>query len=140
MSYIERFFKEVPEKRSVIRDIDAVIDSSGDFKRLENIDVVMRSIINIFLTPRGTYLMEPDYGSELYKYIFEPHDEITRNDIYNELTKSVKLFEDRAVITYDVFFMRNQDGFIVNIYVSFRGEKRKTTITIDESLLRTVVG
>lgn len=138
MSRIEQFFRKIPGTRSELKDIDPYIDNIGDFRSLRNIDVLIRSIINLLLTAKGTYLFDPEYGCNLYKYVWEPADQITQEDIYMELEQSLRRYEDRGDISYDVLFLANRKGFIVNLSIQYRGTKKKVSITIDESILKTL--
>jgi phage baseplate assembly protein W len=132
---IEKFFQTIPGRKSVIKDIDATLGSQGDFNEISDINVLIRSIGNLLLTSRGTYIGDPEYGCNLYKYIYEPADNITMQDIYMELERSIKRYETRGDISYNVIFFSNKKGFIVNLYISYYGEKKKISVKIDESLL-----
>jgi phage baseplate assembly protein W len=90
------------------------------------------------LTARGTYIFDPDYGSDIYKYVYEPADEIVKQDIFNELENSLRLYEDRGEISYDVAFFSNKRGFVVDITVEYGEDKKTIGVTIDETLLRTM--
>ncbi len=138
MPDLERFFQTVPGKRSEIKDVDAYLSPSGDMKEIKNINVIIKSIGNLLLTARGTYIMDPEYGCDLYKYIFEPADKITMQDIYMEIERSIKKYEFRGNISYNVIFYNNRRGFVVNLFISYAGEKKKINVSIDESLLRSI--
>lgn len=138
MPDLESFFKNVPGKRSEIFDVDSYIAASGDLKRLEGVNVIIKGIGNLLLTPRGTYIADPEYGCDLYKYVFEPTDDITKQDIYMELERSIKRYINEGNISYNVIFYRNKKGFVVNLFISYEGEKKEITVSIDESLLRSI--
>ena len=110
MPNIEQFFLKVAGAKSEIKDIDPVINNIGDLKELSDIDVIVRSLINLLLTSKGTYLFDADYGCNLYKYVFEPADEITQRDIYMELETAIRRYETRGKITYNVKFFSNKKG------------------------------
>jgi len=135
---IEQFFKRVPAKKKIPNGTLPKITQSGDLQRTEGIDEIIKSLSNILLIARGTYLFDRDLGTEIYKYIFEPADLSTKVEIEQELAQTFFTYEDRAEISYDVLFFKNKKGFRINIFVSYQGEKGKVTIDIDETLLRTV--
>jgi len=62
---------------SKLNDYVATISSSGDFRKVRDIDVILTSWTNILLTPRGTYIFDPEYGSNLHLILFDPVDDIT---------------------------------------------------------------
>jgi len=104
----------------------------GDFKRIENIDVIINSWSNILLTPRGSYDHDPQYGSGLYNLIFEPATTNTRQLIINEINNSLKYYDNRATIKkIDVSFINStKKGFNVDIQVSYNGEIKPLTLNI----------
>ena len=138
MPNIEQFFLKVAGAKSEIKDIDPVINNIGDLKELSDIDVIVRSLINLLLTSKGTYLFDADYGCNLYKYVFEPADEITQRDIYMELETAIRRYETRGKITYNVKFFSNKKGFVVDLMIDYKDRKKKVGITIDESILKNI--
>jgi len=135
---IEKFLNRVPAKKNIPNGVRPKITQSGDFQRTEGIDEIIKSISNILMIARGTYLFDSKLGSNLYKYVFEPVDITTKIEIEQELSQSIFEYENRAEINFDVLFFRNKKGFRINIYVKYRGEKGKVSIDIDETLMRTV--
>jgi phage baseplate assembly protein W len=66
----------------------------GDFILLNNEDskAIKSDLMHLILTKKGERLYMPDFGTNLLKYIFEPNDTLTRNDIKNEITDTVKKY------------------------------------------------
>lgn len=66
----------------------------GDFILLNNEDskAIKSDLMHLILTKKGERLYLPDFGTNLLKYIFEPNDTLTRNDIKNEITDTVKKY------------------------------------------------
>ena len=66
----------------------------GDFILLNNEDskAIKSYLMHLILTKKGERLYMPDFGTNLLKYIFEPNDTLTRNDIKNEITETVKKY------------------------------------------------
>ena len=54
---------------------------------LTNIDIVKRDINNQFATPMGERLMLPDFGTNIYSYLFDPFDDYTKNAIITASNK-----------------------------------------------------
>lgn len=138
MPNIEQFFQSVAGNKLAIKDVDPRINNIGDLQELTDIDVIVRSLINLLLTAKGTYLFDSKYGCDLYKYVFEPADEITQRDIYMELETAIRRYETRGKITYNVTFFSNKKGFIVNLMIAYKDKKKKVNIVIDESILKNV--
>jgi phage baseplate assembly protein W len=135
---IEQFFKKVPAKKSVPCGVKPKITQSGDFLRTEGIDEIIRSLSTLLLIIRGSYIFDPQIGTEIYRYVFEPVDYATKTGIEQEVSQTIFSYENRAEISHEVLFFKNKKGFRVNIYVNYHGEKGKVSIDIDETLLRTI--
>jgi len=131
---LSRFNKEVIGSDQTIYDYIAKITASGDFKRVKNIDVIITSWNNILMTPRRTYIMDPNYGSDLHKVLFEPVDESTVERIKTEVESQLMLYDDRASIE-DIEIMLNstRKGFTINILVGYEGETSTLSVKFDDS-------
>jgi len=55
-------------------------------------DAYSSDLLLLLLTQKGERYYEPDYGTNLIKYIFEPNDELTATDIEEEIRNSVALY------------------------------------------------
>ena len=131
---LDRFKTKVSGSKDRLADFTHVVSSTGDFKRVTNIEVILNSWNNILLTPRRTYTFDPNYGSNLYKYIFEPATDHTVNMIRNEIYNSLRKYDGRASIqSLNITFLRNGKGFNVEITVDYEGETGDLSATIDES-------
>lgn len=135
---IERFFRKVPGTKSELRDMDAKITQSGDYKGLTGIDVIIRSISRLLLIPTETYIFDPEIGTGLYKYIFEPADMVTKTAIEQVVSQAIHRYENRAKIDHKVLFFKNRKGFRIDLYIDYEGQKKSVSIDVDESMLKTL--
>ena len=55
-------------------------------------DAYSSNLLLLLLTQKGERYYEPDYGTNLLKYIFEPNDQLTATDIEEEIRNSVALY------------------------------------------------
>lgn len=132
---LDRFNKNVIGSENKLVDYKSIIASTGDFKRIEDIEVILNSWNNILLTAKRSYVFDPEYGSNLFKMIFEPADERTQNKIIEEVIESIRRYDDRAAITdVTVEFKVNGKGFNIGIEVDYEGDTTQLNTTIDESL------
>jgi len=133
---LDRFNKKVIGSYDRISDVTPIVLSSGDFQRVNNINVIITNWNNILLIPLRSYIDDPEFGSELYKYVFEPKDEDTLEGVKNEIEYRLLRFEDRAeLVNLEVQFLPgNEKGFNISISVKYEGETADLTVTIDESL------
>ncbi|MFW9871853.1 MAG: GPW/gp25 family protein [Candidatus Thorarchaeota archaeon] len=138
---LNRFKKEVIGSDGKIYDYLAKVTASGNFKRIRDIDVIISSWNNILLTPRRTYLYDPEYGSDLHLMIFEPADDSTVERIKDEIEQSIGYYDDRAIITdITVKIMSNGKGFTADIHAEYEGEEASLKIKFDDSTVLSQVG
>lgn len=134
-SLLDRFNETVAGSDSKLADYTSKIAASGDFKRITDLEVLINSWNNILITPRRTYMFDPEYGSNLYKMVFEPADQRTVNKVVNEVTQNLLKYDDRAIIDdVDVTFFKNRKGFSVAVSVDYQGETGQLEVVIDESI------
>ena len=131
---LNRFNETVAGSNSKISDYVSTLSVSGDFKRIDEIEVILNSWNNILVTPRRSYQHDPEYGSDLYKLVFEPADDITLNKVIDEVTNTLLRYDDRASISnLDVIFFTNQKGFSITVDVEYDGETKQLKTILDES-------
>lgn len=131
---LRRFNKQVVGSDGKIYDYLAKITASGDFKRVNGLNVIITSWNNILLTPKRTYLFDPEYGSNIHKLIFEPVDETTIEQIKDEIKDTLAIYDSRAIIeSIEVLLTSNGKGYQINIQVSYEDAKGELTVSFDDS-------
>jgi len=130
---LDRFKHEVIGSADSLKDYLSVIAPIGDFKRISDLNVILNSWNNILLTPRGTYMHDPEFGSDLYKYVFEPSDQISVEGIKTEVVNRITAYDNRARID-DIEVHVQNDGkrFDVIVYVDYKGEKGTLDVKFDD--------
>ncbi len=79
-------------------------------------------LLHVIFTPKGQRLRNPDFGTDLIKYIFEPADETTfdrlRNDISQQVYKYVPdvSFKDISIYNDE----KSDNGKIVIIHYTIK--------------------
>jgi len=117
-----------------VLDFSSKLSPSGDFNKLFDMDAILASWSNILMTPRGSMDHDPEFGSDLYLYIFEPADTVTQESIKNEIYKAITTYDDRANIDeINVAFFKNKKGFNVSIVASYEGDNSEMNLTMDEN-------
>jgi len=130
---LNRFNQAVVGSESKLGDYKSIISNKGDFKRIQDIHVILNSWNNILVTPKRSYMFDPEYGSNLYKLVFEPADEKTQEQIVNEVVNVIRRYDDRAKINdVSVAFLPNRKGFNVAIDVEYEGDTKQLEIILDE--------
>jgi len=52
-------------------------------------DAIKSDILHVLTTRKGERFFDPTFGTSLYKYLFEPNDDITLTDIKSEANASL---------------------------------------------------
>ena len=91
---------------------------------------VKSQVLHVVFTPKGQKLRDPDFGTNLIRYIYSPSDTITFNDVKTELTTQINKYvpsvEFRDVTIYN---SETEEGGIIVIveYGVKRGNKTEIT-------------
>ncbi len=137
---LNRFFDQVIGSATKIRDYVAIISAKGDFKRIEDLQVILTSWNNILLTPRRTYILDPEYGSDLFKYVFDPSDEGTLDSIRTEVIDRISLYDDRAeIVDVQAFVLRGGKGYEVNIVANYEGAEGTLSVQFDDTTFANIL-
>jgi len=117
------FFQDaVAGKVNEIYDYAPVFDSTGSFKRVSGIDVLINSLRTLLMTPLGYYPFDPEYGSLLYKKLFEMSDTQTLNEIDYEVKARVRRYDNRIKIdSVTISFSPDKKTAIVNVIINRNG-------------------
>lgn len=63
-----------------------------------DVDAVKNSIRNIFTWIKGERILDPEFGTELYKLLYNPINTYTTEQITAEIKSAISKFEPRAEI------------------------------------------
>jgi phage baseplate assembly protein W len=66
-----------------------------DVAGLYDIEAIKNSIANALLTSPGEKILSPEFGIDLRRFIFEPVDEFTEEDIKEDIESNLPRFEPR---------------------------------------------
>jgi phage baseplate assembly protein W len=101
------FYQDLP--------INPSVDSTGDLSSVQNLNSVKQSIYMILNTPKGTRIFNPEYGSRLKTFLFEPYDETTAKRIGVDLSESLSNWEPRITIININVNMAGSNGYDVEV-------------------------
>lgn len=104
-------------------------------------DTYKSDLLLLLFTEKGERYYMPDYGTNLLRYIFEPNDDATRNDIVDDLKRTVSKYMpnitidsvdinvsnedestliDRGEVILDVKFTYNEDTYSEQSEISIK--------------------
>lgn len=91
-------------------------------------------VLHVIFTPKGQKLRDPEFGTNLVRYIFEQSDEQSFDDIKREISEQIRKyvpqveFKDISVIVDE----ESDNGIIVSVeyYTSSGNNKELTKVAI----------
>lgn len=93
------------------------------------LDSVRSMLLHIILTPKGQRLRQPNFGTDLIKYVFEQNDGITWNGIKDEIRQQVSLYLPNVVFN-DINIQHNleeSNSIYIEVDYSVTHNGRTTT-------------
>ena len=109
--------------------------SDGSYFKMNKTDkdAIRADLLHLLLTNKGERLYLPEFGSDLKKFIFEPNDEITPEEIKDNLNQTITRFIPNLLIN-DISFRNDtiEELIIVELtYTVIEGTFTSTdTITL----------
>lgn len=70
----------------------------GFFYRVTNTQAVKACLIQLIMTEPGERIMMPGYGTGLRRYIFDPNDDLSYQEMSNLILNSIRNWEPRIVV------------------------------------------
>jgi phage baseplate assembly protein W len=93
-------------------------------------DGIKSQVLHVILTPKGQKLRDPEFGTDLVKYIFSPKDNISFNEIKLEITKQISKYVPQVEFRDVNIFSseENEHGIIITVEYSIKiGNKTEVT-------------
>ena len=93
-------------------------------------DMTKSKVLHVLFTPKGQRLRNPNFGTDLIKYLFDPSDNLTFNELKESIREDIKTyvpnveFDDISIYTED----GDDNSRIVMVHYSvIKGEIREKT-------------
>lgn len=99
-------FNNQLNRKENLKDIQAIFD----------VEAIKNSIVNCFLTAPGQKILNPTFGIDLRRFLFEPIDNYTSDIITNDISRRLPILEPRITVT-DVSVIANPDEQEYDIYL-----------------------
>lgn len=104
------------EGEVIYSDVNLALGAASSYELLTNEDAVMRAILNILETRRGTRPFRRTFGSSLMELLFDPLDDITARRIRTKLLRDIAENEPRVRLeNIEVIPDHERDAYYVNI-------------------------
>lgn len=95
-------------------------DLKGKYLKLTNTfkDAIRSDLFNLITTMKGERLYKPDFGTNLMKFLFEPMDDTTYNNIKTEILDAVtKYLKEVKILKVEV--NSNESNLFVGFRISY---------------------
>jgi phage baseplate assembly protein W len=106
-----------------------------DIARITNDNAVINSIKNIVFTNKGERLYNPDFGTNVYKLLFENFSKFTSDTLRTDIITAIENYEPRAKIN-NVYVEQDIDNHGIVITLSFNTINSSDPITTSFLLRR----
>ena len=118
------------------RDVDLSFlphPNTSDLRRKRDVEAVKQSVTNLISTQRGERPFKPALGTRLFKYLFEPLDDITKTEIRREVITTLETYESRVeVLKVDVTGERERNQLDITVHIKI------LALNVEETVRSTV--
>jgi len=93
----------------------------GFFLNLNSTDqkAIKADLMHLLLTTKGQRLYNPEFGTNLIKFIFEPNDNFTLSDLEEEVRASVRKYLPNLTIK-NIYVTNNQENeYVATIRIDY---------------------
>jgi len=98
---------------------------------------IQQALTTLLLTSKGERLFNPELGSSLRRFLFEPLDYATASLIKSAILETIKEYEPRVIVIELIIDPnRDEDGFDVELTYKIIG-LQQPPVTVDFFLSRT---
>lgn len=109
--------------------------NTGQITRKVNVDAVKMSIRNILLTNKYERLRNPEFGTNLNRFLFEPFIESTGPEMETHIRHAIERYEPRAKVI-DVSATPAEDDLSMFITIIFSIMSDQSPHQVDLTLYR----
>lgn len=118
-------------------NIRLILNSNNDITKITDNDSIANSIKNIVNTKKGERLFNPDFGTNLRYYLFDPITVLTAEEIKSDLIINIRRYEPRiSDISVEVFPMPESDEYLINIIYREQLTEEEKTLTFNIGVTR----
>lgn len=92
-------------------------------------DKVKSLLMHVIFTPKGQKIRDPEFGTNLIKYIFEPNDTDSWESVKNEIMDVVKKYINGVTVNDISMLETNDDSHQLYVRVDYTVSNGLKTIT-----------
>ena len=107
-------------KKLFASNVQKDLNTNTDFKAIDN------SISNIFNTAPGQKILNPAFGADLKRYLFQPVSEPTAKILGEVIVKALSLYEPRVKVkNVDIKAFPDENIYRINIFCDIKSLANK---------------
>lgn len=93
----------------------------GFFLNLNNVDskAIRADLMHLLLTRKGERLYNPEFGTDLMRFIFEPNDSLTYSDIKLDIQTTVKKYIPNLNVDDIVVTPNSENEYKANVRIDY---------------------
>lgn len=120
------------------RIVSNQLNARNDFAELNELEGIVEDIRRILTTIKGSYPYNPEFGTNVNHYVFEPNDQITISAFKKDLISTIKMYVDAPINLFiNADFIPNEDGsassvIVAEITITYLGQERKLLYKVGE--------
>lgn len=80
----------------------STVDRTAPPWTYQDVELVKRDLLNTLNTYRGERVMRPDYGTIIYDLLMNPFDEVTRNEMIEDVIRIIEDEPRAQLVSIDV--------------------------------------
>lgn len=92
-------------------------------------DKVKSLLMHVIFTPKGQKIRDPEFGTDLIKFIFEPNDNESWESVKNEIMEVVKKYINGVTVNDISMLETNDDSHQLYVRVDYTVSNGIKTIT-----------
>lgn len=82
-------------------------------------DKVRSILMHVIFTPKGQKLRDPEFGTDLIRYIFEPNDNISWEGVKNEVSEVVNKYVKGVTINNISVVQNDSDAYEIYVRLDY---------------------
>ena len=92
-------------------------------------DGIKSQVLHVIFTPKGQKLRDPEFGTDIIRYIYSPSDYLTFNGIKNEISEKINKYVPSVTFRdISIYDSEDDNGIVVMVeYSVAKGNKTEIT-------------
>lgn len=121
-------YQQPAKQRSHLYKGFSSLDENNPSSRLFDLELIKQDILNQFNTKKGSRVMKPAFGSDVWDILMSPMTEAVRERLVNDVQRICT--SDPRVTPTKMDIVEYTDGFILELTLVLKGTNQSSTMKI----------